>query len=138
MSDAYGFFDLVDIPMPDAEESAIAKTFEDSDPFAETSDTTSEFAKLHSPEAADRLNRVFMTHGILDDDPLPDHPPKALHKQAPAVGRRRSWEAYERMTPEFRRLLEANNFGYERLGAIAREMIEEDVSPEMEDALGNV
>jgi len=139
--DAEDFFDFYGLNQPDDEQSPLAKTlttFEDSDPFAETPDTTSEFARLHSPEAADRLNRVFMSHGILDDDPLPDSPPQPLHKQAPAVGRRRSREAYEHMTPEFRRLLEANNFGYERLGEIAREMADAGVSSEMEDALGNL
>ncbi len=126
MSEGYGWLDEVDIPC-EPERSPLAKTFEDTDPLRdEEPDMTSEFARLHSPEAADRMNRDFMAHGSLDDDPLPDHPPTPLHKRAPAAGRRRSREAYERMTPEFRRLLEANNFGYEKIGELAAEMIEEE------------
>ena len=125
--DGFSFFDFTDIPMPDAEQSPLAKalTFEDTDPFAEAPDTTSEFHRLHTAEAADRLNKLFMSHGIVDDDPLPDHPPKPFGKRAPAEGRR-SREAYKRMTPEFRKVLEANNFGYERLGELAREMAQEE------------
>ena len=128
MSEGYGFFDLNDIPMPDDQQSPLAKalTFEDTDVFAEALDTTSEFHQLHTAEAADRLDKLFMSHGVLDNDPLPDHPPTPLHKRAPAAGGRRSRAAYERMTPEFRRLLEANNFGYEKIGELAAEMIEEE------------
>ncbi len=124
----YDFFDLNDIPC-EPEQSPLAKalTFEDTDIFAEPPDTTSEFHQLHTAEAADRLDKLFISHGVLDGDPLPDHPPTPLHKRAPAAaGQWRSREAYERMTPEFRRLLEANNFGYERLGELAREAAQEE------------
>jgi hypothetical protein len=45
------------------ERSPIAKTFESTDPFNhDVPDTTSEFARLHSPQAAELMNRAFMQH----------------------------------------------------------------------------
>jgi hypothetical protein len=61
-AEGYGFFDLVDIPMPDDPRSPIAKTFEDSDPFSPESDTESEFAKAHSAENMAAMYTESWTH----------------------------------------------------------------------------
>jgi hypothetical protein len=109
--DGYDLFDLNDIPMPDDEQSPLAKalTFESSDPFAPPPDTTSEFHRLHTAEAADRLHKLFMLHGV--------------EESAAAVT---GDAAYLRMDAGFRKLLEKCGYGRERLRAVAREAIREE------------
>jgi hypothetical protein len=104
--DGYGFFDMNDIPVDD-EQSPLAKalTFEQTDVFAEAPDTTSEFHRAHTAEAADRLDKLFMSHGV--GEPSGD-------------------ERYEQLDPEFRTLLEKSGLGRDCLRAMAREAIQEE------------
>jgi hypothetical protein len=81
-------------------------------------DTTSEFYRLHTPEAAARLEKRFMTHGIVDDE----EPPARTFSKRASGKRRVSRELYEEIDPRLRRLMEENNLGYEKIGEIAKEM----------------
>lgn len=89
----------------DDDVSALAKTFEQTDPFAEEPDTASEFARAHTPQAVERMNREFMSHGA--GEPGGD-------------------QRYDRIDPAFRELLEKNGLGRERLRAMAREAVHEE------------
>ena len=104
MSDGYNFFDLNDIPC-EPEQSPLLKalTFEDTDVFAEAPDTTSEFHLAHTAEAADRLDKLFMSHGVEGEQRVSGD------------------EMYERIDPAFRKLLDKVGLGRDQLRALARE-----------------
>lgn len=61
MSHGFDFFDMNDIPVP-SEDSL--KTADVRLPWESEPDTTSEFAKCHSPEFAEALNQAFMQHSM--------------------------------------------------------------------------
>lgn len=97
----------------DDDESELAKTltFEATDIFAEPPDVSSEFARCHSPEYADQLNRTWMSHGMEPDS-----------------GPRESGDAaYEHMSPAFRKLIEAKGLGKDALRALAHDAVLEEM-----------
>jgi len=84
------------------------RTFQESDLLAEMPDTSSAFARAHSAEAAERMDKMFMSHGIEEDPP------------ARTLTKRYAGSSGDVMTREFRKVLDEFDPGLRKLRSIAK------------------